>query len=195
MKLRWLLIAVILFGAYQFWQGRTISRPAGVLVPDEPKQETLDRAPALEKNGYRITPLASFDIKARVILAKRYRSDRESDLAPVDLVLGWGPMSDGKILEKFSFSQPTRAYTWWTKSFPIPREIIESHSANMHMIPGNPVVEKRLKSIRPGNIIQIGGYLVEVGAKDGWRWRSSLTRADTGPGACELIWVESLEVR
>ena len=64
----------------------------------------------------------------------------------------------------------------------------------MHMIPANPVVEKRLKSVRPGNIVRVRGCLVEVSAKDGWRWRSSLTRTDTGPGACELIWVESLEV-
>jgi hypothetical protein len=29
----------------------------------------------------------------------------------------------------------------------------------------------------------------------GWRWVSSLSREDTGAGACELIWVESLSVR
>jgi hypothetical protein len=31
-------------------------------------------------------------------------------------------------------------------------------------------------------------------APDGWRWRSSLTREDTGAGACELVWVERIAV-
>jgi hypothetical protein len=38
----------------------------------------------------------------------------------------------------------------------------------------------------------VRGYLVEARGADGWRWRSSLTREDTGAGACELIWVESV---
>lgn len=29
----------------------------------------------------------------------------------------------------------------------------------------------------------------------GWRWRSSLSREDTGDGSCELVWVERLELR
>jgi hypothetical protein len=191
---RYLLIALVVFSAYLFWQGREVSRPAGVLAPDEPKQEALPNSFALDRNGYRITPLASFDITARVISSRKYRYDRQSDLAPVDLVLGWGPMSDSRVLKQISFTQNTRAYSWWTNSFPIAQEVIETHSANMHMIPTNPEIEGKLRSIRPGNIVHLEGYLVEVNSKDGWRWRSSLTRTDTGPGACELIWVESLDV-
>lgn len=193
-RLRWVFVSLILVGTYQVWDGLAISRPIGVVVADEPRQEMLETTSAREKNGYRVIPLASFDIKARVLLTKTYWFDRESGLAPVDLVLGWGPMSDGKILKHFSFRQGGRFYYWWTKSLPIPREVIESHSANMHMIPANRSIEKDLKSLRPGNIVQIRGYLVEVNAIDGWRWKSSLIRTDTGAGACEVIWVESLEV-
>jgi hypothetical protein len=28
----------------------------------------------------------------------------------------------------------------------------------------------------------------------GWRWRSSLTRDDTDPGACELVYAEDLTI-
>ncbi len=28
----------------------------------------------------------------------------------------------------------------------------------------------------------------------GWRWKSSLTRKDTGNGACELVWVKQMKV-
>ncbi len=42
-------------------------------------------------------------------------------------------------------------------------------------------------------MIRLTGYLVQVHGRDGYRWASSLSRADTGVGSCEVIWVESLE--
>src|SRR5687767_15024732 len=176
------------------WQEPEIPRPAGVLAPDEPYQRQLYTSLFREKNGYRIAPLATFDIRARVIAAARYRIGRESDLSPVDLVLGWGAMSDSKVLQQISFSQNGRAYTWRTNTFPVPREVIVTHSANMHMIPAAAEIAGQLKSIRPGNMVHLKGLLVEVTSTEGWRWKSSLTRADTGGGACELILVESLYV-
>lgn len=64
----------------------------------------------------------------------------------------------------------------------------------MHMIPANDEIERQLKSIRAGNMVHLKGFLVEVTGKDGFRWKSSLTRTDTGGGACELVLVESLFV-
>ena len=189
-----LFIGAVIFSLYWFLPGSEIARVPGVLAPDEPVQRELFTSSFHEQNGYRIAPLATFDIRARVILAARYRFGREADLSPVDLVLGWGALSDSNVLKQISFSQSGRAYTWWTKAWPVPRDMIQSHSANMHMIPANSEIEKQLKSIGPGNMVHLKGLLVEVTSKEGWRWKSSLTRTDTGGGACELIWVESLFV-
>jgi len=186
-----LVIGGLLLGFY-FWSGREISRQPGVLVADEPVQRQVSSS-SREKHGYRIELVASFDIRGRVLGAERYHFDRGAALSPVDLALGWGPMSDSDVLKQFTFSQGGRFYSWWAKSLPIPRNIIETHSANMHMIPAADDIERRLKSIRAGNLVHIKGYLVEVTGKDGFRWKSSLTRDDSGGGACELIWVESLE--
>jgi hypothetical protein len=76
----------------------------------------------------------------------------------------------------------------------VSRRVIETHSAKMHMIARDGAIERRLKSIRAGNMVHIKGFLVEVSAQEGWRWKSSLTRDDTGGGACELILVESLDI-
>jgi len=187
-------IGAVIIGLCVFWRQPEISRPAGVLAPDEPYQREVYTSSVREKNGYRIAPLATFDIRARVILSARYRFGRESDLSPVDLVLGWGAMSDTTVLKHFSFSQNGRTYSWRTNTFPVPRDMIETHSANMHMIPADAEIESQLKSIRPGNMVHLKGLLVEVTSKEGFRWKSSLTRADTGGGACELILVESLYV-
>jgi hypothetical protein len=133
-----LFIGAVIFSLYWFLPGSEIARVPGVLAPDEPVQRELFTSSFHEQNGYRIAPLATFDIRARVISAARYHFGREADLAPVDLVLGWGAISDSNVLKQISFSQSGRAYTWWTKTWPVPRDKIESHSANMHMIPANP---------------------------------------------------------
>jgi len=96
------------------------------------------------------------------------------------------------VLEQIDISQDNRWYRWRVEQFPIPRREIEIHSANMHLIPANQAVADTLAGIRPGQRIALTGQLVQVEGDDGFRWLSSLTREDTGDGACELIWVEQL---
>ncbi len=125
---------------------------------------------------------------------KDYSSGREADLSKTDLALGWGEMSQLDIIEHFDISQRSRAYFWRTQKMPIPRRKIETQSANMHLIAATPGVRDALDRVSQGDMIVLSGQLVEVRAEDNWRWRSSLTRKDTGHGACEVIWVQSFRV-
>lgn len=59
----------------------------------------------------------------------------------------------------------------------------------MHMIPGNDRIAQALAGVRKGERVRIDGWLVEANARDGWRWRSSTSRTDTGGGACEVVYV------
>lgn len=163
-------------------------------APQVPVQAAVTGT-TLERNGYRIVPLEPFTIEATVLSKRRYRFDRESDLAPVDLALGWGPMADPAVSRQIRVSQSDRWYYWRVSELPIPQRAIEAHSANMHMIPATPEIEDRLEALRPGDAVRLKGYLVEARAPDGWRWRSSLSRTDTGAGACEVVWLEALDVR
>jgi len=193
--MRWLLIALIAFGAWDWWSSRGIEHAPGILVAEVPEQHAAPaNPPQFQKKGYALTALASFALQARVLSAERYYFDRESDLAPVDLALGWGPMSDSSVLSKISISQGGRFYYWHVSEFPIPRRDIEINSANMHLIPATSEVEGQIKRARVGDIVHLSGYLVEVRADDGWRWVSSLTREDTGAGACEVVWVEQFDL-
>lgn len=65
----------------------------------------------------------------------------------------------------------------------------------MHMIPADRSIEKAMRSVRKGQIVHFKGKLVEVSGGGGFVWRSSMTRNDTGNGACELVYVESFEVQ
>jgi len=44
-------------------------------------------------------------------------------------------------------------------------------------------------------VIALHGRLIEAQRSDGWHWRSSLRRDDTGAGACELVLVDAVEIR
>jgi hypothetical protein len=179
------------------WQvaHRPRHRAPGVLAADIPEQgEIRGTAPQFERGGAHLTALASFALRARVLSREDYRFDAGAFLSPVDLALGWGRMSDSTVLDRISISQYGRFYHWHVDEFPIPeREIIES-SANMHLVPANGPVQRAIERSRAGDVIELHGYLIAARMPDGGEWRSSLTRSDSGDGACELIWVESFTI-
>ena len=197
MNARFLFVAfaaVLLMAIWEFTH-RPISHPPGVLVPSVPQQDAVDASSInLVKPGFAIKPLARFSISARVLSRADYRWDREAALVPTDLALGWGRMSDSAVLQKIEISQSVRFFQWRVREFPIPeREIIES-SANMHLIPADNIVEHEIERTRVGDIVSFDGYLVEADWPNGAKWVSSLTRSDTGAGACELVWVEHFDI-
>ncbi len=192
-----IFILVILLGAgwHFYTQPGQITLGPGVLVKETPWQEAISSPNSHQVDNYTITELADFRIKAKVLSKKNYFMGREADLSPTDLALGWGSMSDESILDQIKISQSGRFYRWRVESFPVPRREIETSSANMHLIPATDAVDSVIKEIRNGDIIELSGSLVNVESdSDDWRWKSSQTRNDTGNGACELIWVESLQI-
>ena len=179
--------------AWALWPAGAVKTPPGVLVQDDPAQAACDPQ-TWEVNGYKLSALASFAMKARVLSTERYHFDRESDLVPQDVAFGWGQMSDSRILAQLDISQSGRFYFWSCQEFPISRRNIETHSANMHLIPADRGVRSAILSLRRGQLVSLEGFLVRADAPDGWRWISSLTREDTGDGACELVYVQRLSV-
>jgi hypothetical protein len=198
LRITWLRIFIILvlFGAWKYWDTRPVELPPGIIVaPNDPIQ-TRSSGNVFLKDNYRLESLANFEIEARVLGKETYHLDREAELAPIDLAVGWGPMSDSAVLGRLEISQSSRFYYYrWEGNPPLPPSVIASHSTNMHLIPANPDIESRLNQARVGQVVHIVGELVEARASDGWHWRSSLTREDTGAGACELVIVESVELR
>lgn len=166
--------------------------PPGEIAPNDPIQEKITSAQVHLVGKYAVRPVARFEVEARVLGAERYRFDRGAALSPVDLALGWGPMSDQAILDQIQISQGGRFYRWRVKDYPIPRRQIIEHSANMHMIPANDEIRKDLLAVRAGEIVRFEGYLVVASSQDGSLWNTSLTRTDSGDGACELVWIESI---
>lgn len=189
------LVGVVLTaGGLRSWMTRPLNPPPGVLAPEEPIQAAPASAEAWDYHDHRMVSLATFELRGRVLARERYRFDRAAELSPVDLAIGWGRMSDSSVLDHIKIRQSDRWYYWSSSSFPIPEGEITSHSANMHMIPASDFVRGRLLAARVGQTIHLRGQLVQAVGRDGWTWTSSLSRLDTGDGACEVIWVESVDL-
>lgn len=199
-SLVWIALALIVVLALlsrldlPLWRTAT-QHPPGVLVADAPAQTDLPSAEVFEHGDFRLHPRAQFRLDARVLHQAIYRFDEGAALAPVDLLLGWQRMSDSAVLAHFRFSQSFRWGRWKVDAFPIPEGEIQRSAANMHMIPADAAIERVLRRLRSGDLVRIEGLLVDARrARDDWRWNTSMTRNDTGHGACELVYVQSIEL-
>ena len=176
------------------WQSKPLEHPPGILVAEIPSQVDLQPS-SFMLGDYELTRKAQFEIRARVLSKEPYYLNRTADLSPLDLALGWGVMSDSRVLDQIDITQGARWYrTKYDLPPPVPEQQIISSSSNMHMIPARKDIERSLKKLREGDIVHLRGYLVDVDHPSGWHWRSSMSRSDTGNGACELVFVESVLV-
>ena len=171
-----------------------IPHAPGVLAPAAPRQTLMANGQTWEHRGYRFTPLAAYEITARVLGKEAYHFGRESELSPFDFALGWGPMSDQAVIERLEISQSGRWYYWQAQTLPVPKKTLITSSANTHLVPATQEIEQLLEVVREGEVVTLRGKLVAIAGHDGWQWRSSLSRSDTGQGACEVFWVEAVEL-
>ena len=190
------LAAVVAFGSLLWiWHGQRspFVQPPGVPYANRtetPLQDERDVPPPFRFRGFQLAPVAHFEVKARLLMRTVYHMGRESELAPVDFALGWNRMADDDVLNRLNLSQGSRFYFYhWDGTPPIPADEIVISSANMHLIPASREVDDTLRKLPVGGLVYLQGTLVDA-SKGKWTWRTSRTRSDTGPGACELFYVQ-----
>ena len=86
----------------------------------------------------------------------------------------------------------------WTCNFEYPRELMGKFSdrdlSNNHLLSASPAVRDKIRDIKVGDQIYLRGKLVDYHTPTGYGWRtSSLTREDTGNGACEVLLVDEIQ--
>jgi hypothetical protein len=187
------IIAVLAWGLVSWVRGPSIRTAPGVLVPEEPLQEECALQVVAQIKDYTVTAVAAYTIRARVLHTKHYWADG-NELVPCDVALGWGPMSDQAVLDHLEISQGNRFFFYqWQNAPPIAEREIECHAANNHLIAANSAVAHVISGLYPGEIVTMQGYLVNVTKPDGFHWNTSLSRTDTGNGACEVFYVTGVK--
>ena len=162
----------------------------GMPATKEPVQTTANLPPPFLVGKFTVTPLARYSITGVVLCRDHYTYDSGAELAPLDLGLGWGPMSIASVINELKISQSGRFLQFsYRNEPPLDQSDIEIHSSNTHCLPADDGVKATLLAIKRHELVTMEGFLVEVTKDDGYRWRSSLTRTDTGGGACEVMWI------
>jgi hypothetical protein len=189
----WIVAALVLFSAWRLYSQRDIGHVPGVLAAEDPRQLQIDDASGIELGSFVLRPRADFSATVRILAREEYSVGELATLVPTDFAVGWGPMSDSDILDDIEISQGNRFYYWRTDSWPLSRLEIERHSANWHVIAGSEAVRAILGRLRTGSIVELQGQLVDVQGREG-DMRTSLSRRDTGAGACEILLASSARV-
>lgn len=193
-SLKWLgLFTIAVAGGLYSRANQPIRWANGKIIESEPDQRMIQSPKTWTYKECTFTPLAKYEIRARIVDAQRYYFDGSSFLSPIDFGVVWGPASDQRVIDKTQFNISDR-FLWMNPdpTGPMSGDHIMSHGANMHLIPASDEVLRNLKGCKTGQGVELKGFLVEINRADGWHWKSSLSRTDTLDGACEVMWVESV---
>lgn len=144
------------------------------------------------------TALASFDAHVLVLARKDYpsvKSDPLSGASPLDLAVAWGPAATSATREAVELTQSDRRYHWRARQSDMDMPGVGDfthHSGNWHIVPASDAIAAQLVDVKPGDIVKMEGELVMLTFPDGTYYSSSLSRTDTGDGACEVFRVTKL---
>ena len=98
------IMLAALWGGWNWWRNERAEHvPPGIVAPAAPVQTNLDSGPRFEIGGYHLLGRARYDLEARILRKEIYRLDGGAALAPVDLGVGWGPMSDTAVVGQLEY--------------------------------------------------------------------------------------------
>lgn len=197
-----LLVALSLWGGWNWWHHeRRVSHPPGIAVAAGPAilvGET--RPPWIDDSGFRYESRGTFEGRAMVLARRNYGVGEFAALAPTDLALGWGELSDPRIVDGLAFPQMKS----FSSRFVVPEfrrgselatrpraelEAVFLSLTHVHAVPGDPSIRAALAGIRPGQVIRFRATLVDAVAPSGGRYESSLALGDRD---CEIAWFDEL---
>lgn len=180
---RLFLLALLGAGIWLWFALSPVRHAPGVLIRSAPIQTlpgSTAARPLLELEpvqNYVLSDVAGLHLHGRVLAAKRYR-DPHARLAPLDVLIGWGPMSDTAYLRQLTFRLENRLSTFEGKGEkpPVPAAEIAHSTAHLHLIPANREIATFLGTLKVGMLVDFRGTVVHA-QKGEFQWLSSLLGA------------------
>ncbi len=199
--LTFIFLALLLLLGFQLMARETAvpPTPASHLIADPMQWATARDEPVIfgqdKNNQWQIIPRAHLQMGGRVLSRKTYRN-WPANISPLDLALGWGELGDPQVDQWVNWRQSNRWYHYsWEDDSPYDADYLRLHSSNVHIIPATPNLAEALLKIKEDDQVFLEGLLVDIEATQGdrkWRNSTSLSRSDSGNGACEILYVKRL---
>jgi len=172
----------------------------------EPVQEKTNRA-AFDVNAgsidYKVKPL--FDYELYGLVVSKHDSDSWLDYAHrdsndklnvADLCVVWGHNLSNGVYQKLKYSSGQWTCFVSSKNMEEWQMFSMENFSNNHLLTNDPMIAKNIRSVRVGDQIYLKGVLSEYEHHHGGYFKrgTSITRTDTGDGACETIFVDSFRI-
>jgi hypothetical protein len=201
---------VLCVGGAIYLSLRDVALPDASLIDvaikeSEPVQDASDQRPftaIIKGYTYNLTPRATYDISGLVVSQHRgdallnlYHKADPGNIKDVCVVWGEGITSGSYQKVRFNSEEFTCYYSW--SGFITP-PFNPDKMSNNHLIPANSDVAAQIRAVHIGDQIRMKGLLVDYkvtrDGRDVFTRRTSLTRKDTGNGACEVLYATDLSI-
>ncbi len=157
----------------------------------------------VENIVYTIQPLYSYELFGMVVSYHYcgtwwdvYHQDLWKDFINIkDLCVVWGDNIESEVHKDMEFSSNS-----WTCNYRWPNAEVKSRFcstclSNNHMLSENKSINNKLMDTEIGDQIYLKGYLAKYShSNNAFTRGTSITRTDTGNGACETIYIEDYEI-
>jgi len=196
-----LVVAVLFWVAGAWLSGRPPARadmvpeiePAPVQTPIEAASFSFD----YKSRTYDVQPVADYELVGLVMSRNNPRSvaDAYHDSDSVDTrdwCVIWGPNLD---IPLHRVSIKNSSWTCWVQ-WPRGVDFHVDALSNNHLITDSDAIRAQIERVRPGDQVRVHGMLVNYAPADkpAWKRNTSTVRTDDGGGACEVLFVEQIEV-
>ncbi len=203
----WIAVAAVVMAA-GLWADDELPPPERLVeaVRAEPQQTPPSSAAAFQAHAggvdYKVRPRADYDITGLVVSLHDTRAWwdwmhalADDHLNVVDLCLVWGANAASGAYRAMSFSSGQFVCYFSGKDAKLFSHDNVRAISNNHLLTDAASVARLLRSARIGDQVRIRGQLVEYSHDHGFKFTrgTSLTREDTGDGACETIFVQAVE--
>lgn len=164
--------------------------------PEIPVQDNFGGRSSFRDGDFTIDVLAGYDIYGTVVHHESYHYDRLSSISSLDLGIAFGDfVRNPGLVNRFRFSQFDR-FIYIKPKGSMPADDWTRYTwqvSNNHLIFSNSELAETVHAVSIGDRVRLKGYLIRASTAD-FAATSSLTRHDTGAGACEIIFVTDARV-
>lgn len=206
----WFLVLFLIISFFARNNFKSVKFPNAKLFNEPVKTELLNSSPIeFSQDGFKftLTPLYEYEMSALVVNRLDYTwfsLTRAGSAFPMDLCVTWGGNVESGAYRHSSvgFRQDSRfCFGNWSQS----SGFTWTEVSNNHLVIKDEAIRKKAMSIVEGDQIKLKGKLVNVQTEniDGnlgkyenqiSNWNSSVKLGDSGAGACEVVFVEDLEI-
>lgn len=205
---KWLFLASLVLLAVTFVHKDRLPDPTSFddLRLEPPLQTPTERAPFVTQvrdQAYRIAPRYDYELHGVVVsysdadaIKNIWHHASWQDFINVrDLCVVWGENVRSGVYHQMAFRNDSwTCWAGWAERT-VGERFQMSALANNHLLTDDARLMKTLMAVEPGDQIRLRGVLADyANLGNGYARGTSVTREDTGNGACETIYLDEIEI-